>query len=116
MTYILAKFSLGWADETHEEGFAIFTPEEWEIQKEKLSEPRTFYFGTNEGWEDEVFLDSIRTIEITQEDYDVLKRLFPDVEKTYHTYVHEGKEHTYTNGGSYGTFPLDVWDEEEDEE
>lgn len=112
---ILAKFFLNWADETDEEGFAIYTPEEWEVKKKILSEPRDFSFGTNEGWEDEVFLDAITTEEITDELAGMLYALFPELVKETHEYEHLGKKRSFTSGGTYGTFP-DLNSNEEDEE
>lgn len=102
---VLAKFCKNWADEFDQEGFTIYTPEEWEIQKKALSEPRSFDFGTNEGWEDEVFINSVTTQEITDEEADILYRLFPELNKQTHEYEYLGKKRTFSTGGEYGTFP-----------
>jgi hypothetical protein len=109
----LVKFSSDWADEFTAEGFALMTDEEAETHKEYFSKPRTFFFGTNEGWEDEEF--EFTYTEVTEEEAALLKKLIPDLERTTSKVIYEGKEYTFTNGGDFGQFPR-VSEDDEDEQ
>lgn len=82
MKYLIVEFSRDWADEFSMEGFETLTSDEWEaLQKRILSQGEINYsFGTNEGWEEENpkdFLSSYSTKEISLEQYNILKELFP---------------------------------------
>lgn len=56
MTHYLLKFNKDWADEFNVHGFRIVDEEQFNSLNEKLSdneEEFNFYFGTNEGWDDD---------------------------------------------------------------
>jgi hypothetical protein len=111
--HVLVKFNLDWADEFSAEGFAIATEEEYKAAVEYYSEPRTWYFGTNEGWEDEEIAEGFSSVEITEDEKAVLEKLFPDLVQTVHHFEHQGVTRTYTTGGRYGQVPpLTSFDEE----
>ena len=82
MNKVLVKFSRDWADEFDVEGFAIFTKKEWEDAVEKFESEKyhvSYFFGTNEGWEDEIdsdWLDNYNVTEITDEEYTIIENLF----------------------------------------
>lgn len=109
----LVTFNCSWADEFNAEGFAVFTDEDWVKAEEYLSQPREWYFGTNEGWEDEVFLDSCNVQDITEEEAATLCKLFPDLVRKTHSFEYQGKTRTYTTGGDYGIFPPITSDDDE---
>lgn len=73
----LVKFTRDWADEFDIDGFVVLDAEGAERLKEHFSQPRTVWFGTNEGWDDEVLIDSFTFVEITDEEAVVINRLFP---------------------------------------
>lgn len=73
---VLVKFSRDWADEFQVEGFRVVDAEKASAMVEFFSRPRTFYFGTNEGWEDEVLLDSFEFVDISDEQASLLAVLF----------------------------------------
>ncbi len=74
----LVIFDRDWADEFSPFGFAVMTEAELEEFKKYYSEERTWYFGTNEGFEDEILFNNyaIKVQDITQEEADTLIRLF----------------------------------------
>ncbi|MBB3752641.1 hypothetical protein FHT44_005153 [Mycolicibacterium sp. BK634] len=74
---VLVKFSRDWADEFDISGFVITTTEEVDALKECFSTEQTRYFGTNEGWEDEILIDSFGFFEITDLQAAVINQLFP---------------------------------------
>ncbi len=73
----LVTFCRDWADEFEVYGFTIYTQEQVDALREWASTERSFWFGTNEGWEDEIFIESLVFQEITDEDLAVIERLFP---------------------------------------
>lgn len=82
----LVKFLRDWADEFEAEGFGILSDEEWEefvkVVKENPNAETSFWFGTNEGWEDETiesFYDCYKTIDLPYEEEIALQRLFGKV-------------------------------------
>ena len=70
---VLAEFARGWADEFDVHGLAIMTIDQFRELKEFVREPRNWHFGTNEGWEEETFDDSIRIVTMNQEDILVIE-------------------------------------------
>lgn len=72
----LVTFNHDWADEFSPYGFAIMTEEEFTKFREYYSKPRTWFFGTNEGFEDEVLFPGCTVTEIYPKDVDTLKRVF----------------------------------------
>lgn len=73
----LVTFSRDWADEFQMEGFKICTKEKADELRQWASTERTDYFGTNEGWEDEILLDSLTFQEITDDEAAVIEKFFP---------------------------------------
>jgi hypothetical protein len=73
----LVTFRRDWADEFDVYGFAIYSQEQVDALREWASTERTDWFGTNEGWEDEVLIDSFQFQEITDEEAAVIGRFFP---------------------------------------
>lgn len=85
MKYYLYKFSDNWADEMDLEGFAILTEKEKDSKlayiKKKFKKGGTISFGTNEDNEYDSLsdvLDCIEFKEISQADYNAVKRIFGD--------------------------------------
>ena len=81
--YYLVKFSKDWADEFNADGFSIYEKTIWDDLYQKLKNNKdqeaSFYFGTNEGWDDESigdFLNSIKVTPITAEEKYVMQTLF----------------------------------------
>lgn len=73
----LIQFSRDWADEFNVDGFKVVdTMAEAAEYKQHFAKPRTYYFGTNEGWEDEILDESITITEITDDEAELLKKLF----------------------------------------
>lgn len=77
MKKVLVKFSRDWADEFQVEGFVVVEPAEAEELKEYFSTERSWYFGTNEGWEDEILIGSFDFVEISLLHAAALNQLFP---------------------------------------
>lgn len=74
-------FSRDWADEFTVYGFALMTTEEWNDYQAKLTkcDNLTWYFGTNEGYDDERgyhFLEDMEVSDVTPEEVESLKRIF----------------------------------------
>jgi hypothetical protein len=119
MSRVLVKFSSDWADEFTAEGIAIMSSEEWEKLRERVKDPITWNFGTNEGWEDELLDDSFTVTEITDEEAETLQRLIPDLVVRTQTFEYEGKPYQFTSGGNFGIIPtlsaLAEYEEEEEE-
>jgi len=84
---LLVKFNHDWADEFSVYGFAIMSQHEFDVLKE-FSKNMNWYFGTNEGWEDEDLSDGFSAQEISARDEYSLRLLFPEL-----------------NRDSYGIFP-----------
>lgn len=82
--YYLVKFDKDWADEFSVYGFNIFKQEEWdllaeEMKRRKKDQAGTWYFGTNEGWDDDTigdFYDALTPILITEEEKALFIKLF----------------------------------------
>ena len=82
MSKVLVTFSADWADELQAEGFQIYDKIEWETMKEAFLKKKSFswYFGTNEGWENEdpkEFIGAFDEKDISDEEEAVINRLFP---------------------------------------
>lgn len=60
-------FSRGWADEFTAYGFAIMEDKQWDEYKAELEgrDSLSYYFGTNEGWDDEPGTDYLSSMEVT---------------------------------------------------
>ncbi|ASZ74598.1 hypothetical protein KHO57_gp023 [Mycobacterium phage Phabba] len=92
----LITFSRDWADEFNVDGFKVVdTLAEAADYKSHFEKPRTYYFGTNEGWEDEVMVDSFTITEISDHEAAVLCKLLGCAEHR-----------------QYGHVPVD-WDEDD---
>lgn len=91
-------FESDWADEFTVYGFRIFTNEEWETYKKELHEHSgslSFYFGTNEGWDEETadhFLSNMTATDISEDDVAKLVEIF-NLKKAWKDYL------------EWGTFP-----------
>lgn len=116
MKKFLVKFSADWADEFRCDGFAVLDEVEATQLKAWASTERTFYFGTNEGWDDEEFINDLTFTEITEEQAETLMTLFPKLKRIDSTYTHDGKEYVYTTGGKFGIFPSHFMDTEDEED
>lgn len=83
---VLVKFSKDWGDEFDVSGFKIYNSEsDWIEQKGDLSE-HSYFFGTNEGWDEGEFEEDDFTVEeISNEDAMVIRK---------------------TIGNSFGHFPF----------
>lgn len=78
---VLIKFSSDWADEFQVECFAAYTNTTVEEQtariQKKLDTDGGFYFGTNEGFEDDqLTINDYEIIAISEQEYEFLKRHF----------------------------------------
>lgn len=78
----LIVFKKDWADEFDCQSFRIYegTPQQAiDSVNNRLKQCEgSFYFGTNEGWEDgEVTLDDFKITELTAEEAAVMLKLFP---------------------------------------
>lgn len=86
--YYLVNFNKDWADEFSVHGFRVFPRVTWENLLKKLKENKdkhagSWYFGTNEGWDDETIGDFLRNIEvvsITEEEKATIERVFGENE------------------------------------
>lgn len=82
MSHVVVKFSRNWADEFDMKGARLFTKQDWDEYVIAV-EGRSYIdcsFGTNEGWEDETpkdWLRSFTVVEVTEEDAEAFKRIFP---------------------------------------
>lgn len=73
----LVIFQRNWADEFDVVGFKIVaTYAEVDEIREHFSTKQSDYFGTNEGWEHELLLDSFTFKEITDKEAALLESLF----------------------------------------
>lgn len=75
----LVIFERDWADEFSPFGFAVMTEAEFEEFKTHYSEPRDWFFGTNEGFEAEngdVLFEGCKVKDITKEQAVILTNLF----------------------------------------
>lgn len=78
----LVVFSEDWADEFQAEGFRIVTEDE-KARILAWAPTGSFYFGTNEGFEDEDLTDAFTFSPITDEDEATLRKLFPRLSSSY---------------------------------
>lgn len=91
----LVVFDRDWADEFSPFGFAIMTDEEFVVWSTYYSKPQDWYFGTNEGYEDEVLYEPnskfhpTKVKDITQEEVDVITKVF-DLKKLSYKYLEAG--------------------------
>lgn len=81
MASVLIKFRCDWADEFDVKCFAAYTNTTLEEQKvriqKRLDTGGGFYFGTNEGFEDDdLSIHDYTFTEISDEEYEFLKRNF----------------------------------------
>ena len=79
----LLIFDKDWADEFDVYGFTLMSDEEYIYFDKAMNsisqEPCGWYFGTNEGYEDESIADMLSDVEvkdITLEEYNTIKKLF----------------------------------------
>lgn len=88
MTHYLGNFNCGWADEFDVHGFALMTAQEYEefsLAFVKHADSAVyFYFGTNEGWDNEEtheeFLQHYKVKPISAEQYNTMLILFGTAE------------------------------------
>ena len=80
--YVLLVFDMNWHDEFDLYGLRILTKEYWEKLEKAVNSVKDYmpgwYFGTNEGFDEETFediLDNIKVIPLNEVDRDVLKKL-----------------------------------------
>ncbi|ACH62027.1 hypothetical protein MYRNA_19 [Mycobacterium phage Myrna] len=100
----LITFSRDWADEFNVDGFKVVdTMSEAAEYKQHFAKPRTYYFGTNEGWEDEILDESIVVWEISDEEAATLCRLLGVAEhRVYgHMPVDWDEDDAWDDGSSY---------------
>jgi hypothetical protein len=71
--HYLVKFDRDWADEFSPAGLLIVTESEKELYEKWLEKPRSWYFGTNEGFEDEDLKDGFTFTAITSDQKAVLE-------------------------------------------
>jgi hypothetical protein len=83
--YVLVKFQRDWADEFYAEGFALYELNEWKKIAEKFIDNdnniNEYYFGTNEGWDDDTcedFFESYTSTVIDEATYEAIKSQFPE--------------------------------------
>ena len=86
MKHYLIKDSINWADECDVHFFELLDEDmynKYMICKDILKEwYNSYYFGTNEGWEDDEFdYLNFEPIELTDEEYQVLKKFDIEGEK-----------------------------------
>ena len=79
----LVKFSRDWSDEFEAEGFCVLLDEEWEKFSDFVEKNPdalvSFWFGTNEGWEDETiesFYDCYKVVSLFYEEEKMLQDFF----------------------------------------
>lgn len=82
MKYYLVKSRKDWADEFDCYGLEVYVEDEYNRYINFLEENKdmevSLYFGTNEGWDDVTWEDikeDITIEEITEEEYEMLKKL-----------------------------------------
>lgn len=85
----LVVFDRDWADEFSPFGFGIMTEEEYQEWLAYYSQPQSWGFGTNEGYDEEVLADGCKVTDITQDEAEVLTRLF-GLKKYEWTYLEAG--------------------------
>lgn len=79
---ILFKWEKDWADEFDMTGFRVISENIWnafQTAAKKMEYPQEFYFGTNEEYTfDNInqLMNGIKTIEITDEEAEVIKKCF----------------------------------------
>jgi len=110
MSKVLVKFEKDWADEFSIYGFAVYEKSDWESAIEKFKNATSFscfYFGTNEGWdndqieeEKDQWLNAYEIEDISEEEFKVLSKLFGS---------------PFNESVSFGTFcsPLELISEEQ---
>lgn len=97
MKYYLINTRVDWADEFDVPFYEILNEEEYEnfmYCKTKLKHVfGGFYFGTNEGWDDDFDFLDFTPIEISEESARVLKKYFPSgVENVYERLIEQIEE------------------------
>lgn len=85
MVFYLGRFNKDWADEFYAEGLIVLTgkeKKEWDELAAKHADTNvTYYFGSNEGWEDATvseILESWEFEELSDKDGAILKNHFPE--------------------------------------
>lgn len=98
MEHVLVQWSKDWADEFNTDGFIVTTKTYWDKYFSKFLKLNSvsFYFGTNEGWEDEDPQEFARGYTVSKIDKDQVKTLIQLFGKAY-------DEDLFVN---FGTFPL----------
>lgn len=98
MEHVLVNWSKDWADEFNTDGFIVTTEKFWNRYLAKLLklDSVSFYFGTNEGWEDEDPEEFARGYTVSKIDKDQVKTMIKLFGKAYN-------EDLFVD---YGIFPL----------
>lgn len=83
MSKVLVIFSKDWADEFNVDGFRVYDSDKLESLKQRINANSSanfeYYFGTNEGWDEEVgefFKHSYEFKEISNLEAEVIKKCF----------------------------------------
>lgn len=79
---LLVTLNKDWADEFDVHGFKLMDP----LEYDKLlawAENATWYFGTNEGFEDEDLRPYFKAEPVSEEEIAVLCKLFPELQREY---------------------------------
>lgn len=82
MSKVLVTIDIDWADEFSVYGFKLFNKQEWNLLYDKLKiygdTEVSWYFGTNEGWDEPIkyFLDNMKVKEIDDIEVHVLSKRF----------------------------------------
>ena len=100
----LITFSRDWADEFNVYGFKVVdSMAEAAEFKAHFAKPRTYYFGTNEGWEDEILDESITITEVSDHEAATLCRLLGvEVHRVYgHMPIDFDEDDAEDDGSSY---------------
>ena len=87
---LLVEFNHNWADEFDVHGLAIMTQEQYK-QNMKYAERANYYFGTNEGWEDEDLTHGFKVLSSDPKEIEVIERVL--------------NFSTYTAFKTWGNFP-----------
>jgi hypothetical protein len=98
----LVSFNRDWADEFSPAGLAIYTQSQLD-KLEACIEEVSWYFGTNEGYEEgDLSFSDFSVTPITQEEEATLARLIPSLAFRSSVYEWNGETKTYTSGGDFG--------------
>lgn len=103
------SFSRDWADEFNAYGFALMTDDQWKLYESELKSRNSlsYFFGTNEGWEDETgqsFLDDMEVSDITDDQAKFLTEIFKLTQYSWENFL------------SWGQFPYFDFEEIDNDE